>query len=309
MKFLIFGGTGFIGRHLRRYIEDRGHQVYAASFSGGDDSLAIDITLESEFQKLKLVPDVIINCASRVPASGKMSNDPDFVSDLFMTNVVGGVNIANWAVKNEVKKVINCSTLVVVKKPWPEPLSETMVDLPEGPHVSYSMSKLSQEQIMNECVKNTGTALLHTRLSAVYGPGMVPEGIIFRLARKLKQHGKINLTDARENTVDFIHVQDVCRSLYALARVEVPTGVVNVASGKPLTILQLAEILKEITNSGSVIDNQETIGPASKSSIQVERLKEYIGEVYDEFVPIEEGLKSLIEEEERSEERKKKSLQ
>lgn len=309
MKFLIFGGTGFIGRHLRQYIEDRGDEVYSASFSGGDNSLAMDITLESEFKKLQDIPDVIINCASRVPGNGKMSNDPDYISDLFMTNVVGGVNIANWAVKHKVRKVLNCSTLVVVKKPWPEPLSETVVDLPEGPHVGYSMSKLSQEQIMNECVRNTDTVLLHTRLSAVYGPGMVPEGIIFRLIQKLKQHDTVSLTDSRKNTLDFIHVRDVCKSLYDLAGEEGRTGVLNVASGKPVTIFNLAETLKKITNSSSVIENQETDRPASKSNIDVDKLKQHIGKVYDEFIPIEEGLNSLLEEIEISEGKENNSPQ
>lgn len=293
MKFLVFGGTGFIGSNLVQYIRDQGGEVFPVSRSGGKDSLPLDITVGSEFSKINFEPDVVINCASRIPAKGKKSTDPEFLKELFLTNVVGAANIANWAVKNEILKLINCSTLVVVNKPWPQPLTEDYFRLPEGFHAGYAMSKLSQEQIMNHCVSGSDTRLIHMRLSAVYGPGMTPEGIIFNLLKNLVQDRDVNLTDANSNSLDLIHVKDVCKAIYALGVNGYEEKVMNLASGKEVSIAQLAERLKEITGSNSKINNSDTGNPPSRAVIDIERLKEHIGPVYADFVPLKEGLKQM----------------
>lgn len=296
MKFLIFGGTGFIGSNLVRYIRDKGGEVLSVSRSGGKDSLSLDITEPSNFSKIDFEPDVIINCASRIPAQGKKSTDPEFLKELFSTNVVGAANIANWAIKNAIPRLINCSTLVVVKKPWPQPLTEKYFGLPEGFHIGYAMSKLSQEQIMEQCVSGSKTKLMHIRLSAVYGPGMTPEGIIFNLLENLVQDRDVNLTDANSNSLDLIHVEDVCKALYTLGVNGYEEKTMNLASGKEVSIARLAESLKEITGSNSAIQNSETGNPPSRAVIDVGKLKMQIGAVYEDFIPLEKGLKKVTNE-------------
>lgn len=295
MKFLVFGGTGFIGRNLVNYLRDKGREVTSVSISGGENSVSLDITKAGEYKKLDVLPDVVINCASRIPAKGKTSTDPDFLKELFHTNVTGAANIANWAVEKKVPRLINCSTLVVVNKPWPEPLTEDYVELPQGIHVGYSMSKLSQEQIMGQCVAGSDTKLLHTRLSAVYGPEMKPEGIIFKLLEKLAQNEEIRLTNAEKNTLDLIHVKDVCKALYELGVNGYNHRIINLANGKEISILKLAGTLREITGSNSGIHNSDTGGLSSKAKIGVSRLQNYIGPVYEEFLNPEEGLRDLVE--------------
>lgn len=295
MKFLIFGGTGFIGRNLSLYVKEQGGEVLSVSRSGGTDSVTVDISKEAEFSNIDFKPDVIVNCASRIPSNGKTSRDPAFLRELFMTNVIGSVNIANWAVKNKVPSVINCSTLVVVKKPWPDPLTEAHFELPEGFHVGYAMSKLSQEKIMNQAVSKTDTHLMHLRLSAVYGEGMTPEGIIFRLMEKLLRNEEIVLTDARKNFLNLIHVRDVCRAIYALSTYRSNGNVMNLASGRAVSIMELAKTLKKITGSNSSIKDEETDNPPSQANIDTSKLKKAIGNLDNDFLDLREGLTGIVQ--------------
>lgn len=295
MKYLVFGGTGFIGSNFIEYIKEKGDEVLSISRSGENGSLAIDITDEVQFSKIDYRPDVVINCASILPEKSKTSKDSQFLKDLFLTNVMGAANIANWAVKKEVPKLINTSTLVVVKKPWPIPLLESSTQLPEGQHVGYAMSKLSQEQIMNYCTLNSKTNLIHLRLSAVYGAGMKPEGIIFDLLEKFVNEKEIRLTDAEKNSVDFIHVNDVCQVLYKVGITGSEENVINVASGKDVTILKLAHILKDLSRSKSEIKDTQTGRSSSKAVINVNRMKGCIGSLYDEFKSLESGLGEITE--------------
>ena len=293
MKFLIFGSTGFIGNELVSLIKKLGDEAFCVSKSGNKNAIALDISEEKAFSKIDFMPDIIVNCASRIPGVGKTSKDPEFLKELFLTNVVGAANVSNWAVRKGVSKIINCSTLVVVKKPWPTPLTEDYSDIPDGVHIGYCMSKLSQEQLMNEIVKGSKTKLLHVRLSSVYGTGMVKEGIIFNLLNNLSVNKEVKITNG-ENTFDFINVKDVCRSIIALAKTSYESGIINLASGNPVSLLHLVEMLKEITDSTSAIINYNSNNYLSKADIGVGKLKTYIGEVYNEFIPFEKGLKSLL---------------
>lgn len=294
MKFLIFGGTGFVGQNLVNYIKSWGEQVVSISRSGEKNSISIDINKPSEFNRIDFVPDVIVNCASRVPAKGNSSRDPNYLNELFTTNVVGGANIANWAVQNKVGLLINCSTLVVVKKPWPLPLREDFSSLPDGFHAGYSMSKLSQEQIMKECTNGTETQLINMRLSAVYGNGMAQEGIIFSLLNKFEKNQTVELTDAKKNSLDLIHVADVCKSIYQIGVEGAKNDTINLARGEEVSIFQLAKLLKNITGSTSKIKDIVTKKPASKAGISIERLINNIGDLYHEFLPLEAGLREIV---------------
>ncbi|MGY5846908.1 NAD-dependent epimerase/dehydratase family protein [Salegentibacter sp. HM20] len=297
MKFLIFGGTGFIGRSLVRYLKEKNQEVVSVSRTGAGGGVALDVTLETDFSELNFSPDVVINCASKVPERGRSVNDPSYLKELFLTNVVGAINIANWAVKQSVPRILNCSTLAVVKKPWPNLLNEETNSIPDGFHVGYSMSKLSQERVMDECVKLSGIKLVHVRLSAVYGDGMVKEGIIFNLINQLKLNEEVVLHDSHKNTLDLIHVHDICRSLFEISKKQIAWNYINLANGNPVTINTLARTLKKILHSKSKIVNVESNNPPSEANIDISKLREIMEVGFNDFIPLEEGLMSIIKNE------------
>lgn len=289
-----------MGSNLAVFLREAGHEVVSVSRSGRNGSLSVDITKPADFSGIDFQPDVVVNAASKLPVSGKTGRDADFVKEVFDTNAVGGVNVANWCVEKKVKKLINCSSLSVIKRPWPTPVSEEESQLPAGPHAAYAMSKLSQEQLMNECVRQNGTQLIHLRISAVYGEGMAREGIIFSFLDFLEKHEELKLTDGETNSLDFIHVKDISRSILEISGKEVHEKLINLASGKPVTVFELAQMLKKITSSNSNIKNTNTEKPPSKSVVEIERLKNCLEGVYDNFIPLDEGLSALIKGKTRS---------
>lgn len=294
MKFLIFGGTGFIGASLYDYIKENGGEVISVARSGESHTLELDVGMVPDFRKIDFQPDVVVNCASRIPAGKNNSKDPEFLKELFTTNVIGAVNICNWAVSKAVPKIINCSTLATVKKPWPKLLLESSTDLPEGFHVGYAMSKLCQEQIMNEVVANSETKLLHLRLSSVYGKSMAQTGIIYQLLNTLQKNENISLTNAHKTEFDFIHVNDVCKVIYRLSIKKTDNDLINLASGTPISLIDLAILLKELTMSASKINNTDSNTEVSNALISTNKLEKYIGTMFKSFTPLKEGLRSLI---------------
>lgn len=293
MKILIFGSTGFVGKSLMQNFAEKKIEFRGVSFSGSADSIPLDISDANDFNKLTFKPDVIINCASKIP-DGSSSDNADYIKKLFLTNVLGGVNIANWAIKNKIPKIINCSTLVVIKKPWPDNFTEEYESIPDGFHTGYCMSKLSQERLMTEVIQNSDTKLMHIRLSSVYGKDMVRSGIIFALIDKLRKNEVVHLVNAESTSIDFIHVQELSSLISYLSEMNFENGILNVASGNPVLLLDLALLLKKLTHSKSVILNEEKPFASSYSKISVEKLQKLMGERDLRKVPLEYGLKQLI---------------
>lgn len=293
MKFLIFGATGYIGSHLSGYLSNAGHEVYKVSRSQAKGVTGMDITDQTQFRKIEFAADVVVNCVSKLPESSKDSENPVFLKELFLTNVVGAVNIANWSASNGVPLLINCSSLSVVKRPWPVPLSEEDLDLPDGIHTGYGMSKLSQEQLMNQCLGETATNLVHLRISGAYGGKMPTGGIIVNLFEKLSKGQKLSLTDAEKNTFDIIHVDDICRSIEKVAMINPESQTLNLASGKPVSLWELAQELKKLLGSTSEIENTSSNHAGSQAVVDNQRLRNLLDEVYNEFIPLEEGLKTI----------------
>lgn len=298
MIFLIFGSTGFIGKNLMLFLKSQGEEVYGVSRSEAQDSFKVDIANKEDFAKINVKPDVVVNCASALPINGNYSKDTEYLEELFLTNVIGGTNIANWAREKKVSKIINCSTLAVVGKPWPIEMDEEFYQLPSGFHVGYSMSKIAQERIMNNSIEGSDCCLLHLRLSAVYGLGMVEEGIIFQLLEKGLKNENVKLTNSRLVNVDLIHVNDVVRSIYkvSLATFNQTIESYNLASGREISIYDLScKILSLVGSESSIIEKNDSEMKASKAKIKIEKLKKVIGEdVFESFISIDEGLIYLL---------------
>ena len=265
MSYLVFGAGGFLGSTLLNLLEQAGEEVWGTRRSAGERTYGLDISKQEQFKVIDVVPDVVINCASALPDASRKFNDPEYLRLLHETNVIGGANIMNWVASAGVKRVINCSTLVVVNKPWPVPLKEEADTYPLGAHVGYSASKLAQELVMSSIADASQIDLLHLRISALYGPQMKEGGILTKLLKQAAAGEPISLTNGNKVSFDFLHVDDAASIIYHLSKVEAwQDRVINLASGEEVSLLALAELLCEL--SGRSKDNVVNTDRADFSS-------------------------------------------
>ncbi|MGB5981045.1 MAG: NAD(P)-dependent oxidoreductase [Nonlabens sp.] len=288
MKIAVFGGTGLVGKVLIEYLLKENHEVVCISRLKQNPTVPtfnIDVSKESEFENITFTPEIVLNCSSLTPQQNKTSTQPDFVADLFKVNAVGGVNIANWAVKKNARLVINYSTLVTVKKPWPVHMSEEYNSIPDGFHTAYCMSKLSQEQLMTNATITNDIKTIHLRLSAVYGNQMPSNGLIHNFFNQLKIGEDLKLTNGNKVFLNFIHTDDIARITTQLLKVKIFSGVYNCASSQEISILELASNCKSIINATSKILNIDEQSSVSRASINNDKLKNLLGEnfLYEKY--------------------------
>ena len=138
-----------------------------------------------------------------------------------------------------------------------EPVEE---DSRLDPRSSYAASKVAQEHYTAAWARQTGSAALALRYHNVYGPGMprdTPYSGVAAIFRSSLERGEPpQVFEDGGQVRDFVHVDDVARAnlaaLLAVGEASVSgLAAYNVASGTPVTILDVARLVARGTGADS----------------------------------------------------------
>lgn len=289
---LIFGGSGFLGTEINNLLNKNQFNCYTASFNNSKSDYKIDI---SNIDSFKHIPhnyfNIIINCATILP--GKDFLDLDNLNKTFKTNILGTQNICNW-IKNQtkIKKIINCSTLIVNRKPWKISMTEKEETYNFGKHVVYANSKLFQELLFKTFCEKYPIELAQVRFSALYGKEMPRNGLIWNLINEINETNKINLKNSKKTTIDYINVVDAAKIVLNTLTNHKAIGIINGVSGKEISIFNLAKIIKNNFKNSKLNNLEDEYYKSSRSKISTVKLQTIIN--IDEFISLDTGINDLI---------------
>lgn len=292
MNVLVFGGNGFLGLEIEKELKNTNYFFFSAA-RNTLNKYQIDI---SNYKEFYILPndffDIVINCATVLPGGNILDND--YLNKIYNTNILGTQNICKWiTTQKSVKKIINCSTLVVVNKPWTYNLTEDAPTYPVGNHVLYCGSKLMQELLVDTVARNYNIEFVNVRFSSIYGNNMPQGGIIWALFQQAKNNNLIKILNGNMVSFDFINVKDAAKTLITLIESKNINGILNVASGVETSLLELASIVKNNSSESVLIENEDQVGFISnRSKIDVAKLNEIIKT--DSFVPLNEGINQIF---------------
>jgi len=279
MRIVVAGAGGFLGRAAAADLRRRGHEVVALTRADADlaDAAAVE--------RLELAADVLVNAAARTPRPGA-----DDLAAYLAGNVVAAVALTRRALAGGVRRVVHCSTLAVVARPWPVPLDERAPAYPVGAAAEYAVSKLAGEVLVTTACAATGAACTILRLSALYGPGMAWHGLVPRFIDLAGSGGRLRVDAGGATTVDLLHVDDAARAV--AAAVERPvTGIVNVAAGAEASLSAVATFaLAAAGRAGDTFDVVATGTPA-RALVAIDRMRDELGVVPQ--ISLADGLAEL----------------
>jgi UDP-glucose 4-epimerase len=301
MKILVTGGAGFIGSNLVDALIDAGHEVVVV------DNLVTgqrrNINERARFYELDLrgpeieavlaaeLPDLIDHHAAHADVRESV-DDPVYNAEV---NVLGTVRLLHLAVKYGVRKLIFISTGgAIYGEPQVLPCTE---DHPATPLSPYGTSKLAGELYLETYRQTFGLDYTVLRYANVYGPRQdtdAEEGRVIAIFTQLMLAGRtprINGTGQQQR--DFVYVGDCVD-----ANVRALTGgsgqVFNIGTGKPTSILQLADTLRELTGySGQLDFGPERAGEVQNIFLDWSRAKEQLG--WQPRMALEQGLRETVE--------------
>jgi len=191
--------------------------------------------------------DMVIHLAAQISVLESTRNP----SETFRVNVDGTRNVLVACEKNHVKKLVAASSAAVYGE------SSSDVKLTEeskkNPISPYGESKVRMEQEIREFESKHNIDRIILRVFNIYGIGQSSEyaGVITKFIERITQEKSLEIFGDGLQTRDFVSIYDVINSIHQ-AVLSDKSGIYNIASGKTITIKELAELI--ILGSGKKLD-------------------------------------------------------
>ncbi len=243
MNHIIFGGSGFIGTHLKNYLLGIGVGnddiiKYDISKKASEDFEVIDVRNPIEVSKPAFQKNAIIYNLAAVHTTPGHS-----INEYFETNILGAENICNFARQNNIETIVFTSSIAPYG-PSEEFKTESSVPMPNIP---YGISKLTAEYIHKLWQKEKPDArkLIIVRPGVVFGKD--EGGNFTRLYQSLKK-GFFFYPGRKDTVKAAVYVKDVVRILFESAQKEL-AGVVtfNLSLYPAPTIETICQTMAKVT--------------------------------------------------------------
>ena len=164
----------------------------------------------------------------------------------------------------------------------PLPMQETHLTKPTS---VYGLTKLWQEQLMENYCESQGIDLVTLRFQNVYGPkqelGNPYTGIIGIFTNAIVQGNRLELFEDGMVTRDFVFVGDVAEAVIKCATYEQPlNSIINVGSGEAVTLIEVVETIAEVIGKKAeyTISGRFRVGDVRHAIADMERFKTLLGE-------------------------------
>jgi len=265
---LITGGAGFLGSWICDVLVEQGAKVICVdNLSSGLENNVSHLLNDENFkfvkhdisEPLKLdveKVDLIMHLASR---ASPLEFDK-YPIEIIRANTLGTMNMLELARKHNARFLFTSTSEVYGDaKVIPTPETYNGNVNPIGVRGCYDESKRCGEALCMAYLRQYDLDVRVARIFNTYGPRMRADGVYGRvIPRFIKQaltNEPITIFGDGKQTRSFCYVTDQIEGLLRLAWFDECKGeVVNIGNPNEITILELAEIVRKITNSNSEIE-------------------------------------------------------
>ena len=307
-RVLVTGGAGFLGSWICDALVEQGKKVICVdNLSSGLISNIAHLVKNDNFQFIQhdiSTPiffdnkiDLILHLASRAsPLEFK-----EFPIQTLKTNTIGTWKALGIAKKHNARVLFTSSSEVYGKAtiiPTPEDYNGNVNCI--GARSSYDEGKRAGEAMCMAYLRRHDIDVRIARVFNTYGERMRADGfygrVVPRFVEQALNNKPITVFGNGSQTRSFCYVTDTVAGLLKLAYSEEAKGeVVNIGNDTELTILELANIVKELTKSESEIAFEELPeDDPTRRRPDITKARKLLG--WQPKVYLEEGLKLFIKE-------------
>jgi nucleoside-diphosphate-sugar epimerase len=248
-RILIVGGNGFIGRHLVAAACRRGWNVTKLSRSSSGDtadisSLAVNIT---DLPGLKRALagrafEYVVNCGGNIDHAafderGREILDAHFQGVINLTQVLDRTALAAFVNLGSSDEYGNS----------PAAQNERQREAPISP---YSLGKVAATHFLQMLHRSQNYPAVTLRLFLSYGPGQDERRFLPQVIRGCLEDRAFPASEGRQLR-DFCFVEDIAAAVFATLDCPAVAGeVINIGSGKPVSIRQVIGTVQELVGGG-----------------------------------------------------------
>lgn len=265
---LITGMAGFVGRHMRRVLMDRGWSVTGLDVAEADLPGCFRCDCRDYFAERDMRWDLVIHCAAVVGGRLTISNDPLAVAvDLELDAAM-----FRWAVRTRQPRVVYFSSSAAypthLQATPGRRLVEDDIDLDHlhgTPDMSYGWSKLTGE-LLASYAEAEGVAVHVFRPFSGYGSDQ-DDSYPFPayIARAQRRDDPFAVWSDGTHTRDFVHIDDIVECVLTAVEEDYRLPV-NIGTGVATSFNQLAAMVYRAANYQPLVlhDLSKPTGPSHR---------------------------------------------
>ncbi len=260
-RILVTGGAGFVGSHLCERLLNEGNQVICLdNFFTGDKRNIIHLMDNHFFELVR--HDVTVSYLAEVDRIYNLACPASPVHYQYnpikttKTSVMGAINMLGLA-KRIKARILQASTSEVYGDPEVHPQTESYWGHvnPIGIRSCYDEGKRCAETLFMDYHNQNKVDIRIVRIFNTYGPNMHPNDgrVVSNFIIQALQNKDITVYGNGLQTRSFQYVDDLVEGMIRMMNTEDFIGPVNIGNPNEFTILELANIVIELTNSKSKI--------------------------------------------------------
>jgi acetylornithine/succinyldiaminopimelate/putrescine aminotransferase/nucleoside-diphosphate-sugar epimerase len=253
MKHVIFGGDGFVGRHLAARLVEDGEEVVVADIAKSNLPhyehccfVDLDVTDKCDIRKAHIRPDdMVYNLSAKMlsPIQTRAKRHDFF----WPVNYHGTENIIETMAVVGAPNLVHYTTDMVYGHTYTYPQTE---DHPANPIGEYGLSKWKTEELAWKWRdKGMNISLFRPRL--IIGPGRL--GILSKLFKLIDMNLPVPMIGSGKNPYQFVSVFDCAEAARLAWKAGVPNEVYNLGSSNPPPVRELLKDLIKYADSHSLV--------------------------------------------------------
>lgn len=276
-RVLVTGAGGFIGSHLVEKLVSLGARVRCFVRYRGDGGIGELENLSKEIlEKIEIVRgdlknvdsvkraikniEVVFHLGALIAIPYSYEDPRDFIE----TNVLGTLNILRNCQEENVEKIIITSTSEVYGTAIYSPIDEKHPLQPQSP---YSASKIAADNIALSFYRTYNLPVTIIRPFNTFGPRQSTRAVIPTIITQALTKDSIKLGSLSPKR-DFNFVEDTVEGFIKIAESDNSEGkVINIGSGKTISIGGIIEIIKKIMGKDFIVETDEERIRPEKSEV------------------------------------------
>ena len=299
-RIVITGGAGFLGKYLQKELLQRGAQQENMLIPLIEE---YDLTKEADVVRMynDMRPTVVIHLAAEVGGIGANRDNP---GRFFYANMAMGMHLIEQARICELRKFVQVGTICAYPKFTPVPFREEDLwnGYPEETNAPYGVAKKALLVMLQAYRRQYGLNGIYLLPVNLYGPGdnfdLQSSHVIPALIRKFcaavdEGADEVMVWGTGSASREFFYVQDAARAItLATIKYDGPEPV-NLGAGMEITIKNLVEKIREMTNfKGKVVWDSTKPDGQPRRCLDVSRAKKCFN--FEAGMPFDQGLKHTI---------------
>jgi GDP-L-fucose synthase len=292
-RIFIAGHRGMVGSAITRKLQAEGFSNLLLRSSGELD-LRDSHAVAEFFRNEK--PDYVFLSAARV--GGIMANS-DFRADFIYDNIMIQSNVIHESYRNGVKKLLFLGSSCIYPKLAGQPLKEEYLlsGLLEPTNEAYAVAKIAGIKMCQAYQAQHGCHFISVMPTNLYGSNdnydLDKSHVLPALIRKFHEAkmagaGNVTVWGTGKPRREFLHADDLADACYFLMNKEGDSGLVNIGTGKDISIAELALLIKDVVKyEGDIVFDHSKPDGTPRKLLDVSKLS---GLGWESTISLREGL-------------------